>query len=593
MERTETPIGNLVDKIDQGEYALPEMQRKYVWRSTQVSELLDSLYREYPTGDILVWENKDRSIRTMGFSISDDKQEQSRNGHQALLLDGQQRLTSLLAIIKNKDLVVKNRAKPIDILFNLKHPEPDELEEINDINDEDESTDSEVSDVDKVEEGDDSMPDGEYQDAGNDERLKRWAQKAFVPENGRLKSKKHWVSVKEIFSSDAVDLLIESGICKDHRDPNFKKYKDRISKVKDITKYPYNVVKLKSSLQYAEVANIFTRVNSQGTKLKSSDLALSQITVVWRDARKDIEGFQETYSRTGFYFEDIGTYVKALISLITDQCLYKNITQITKEEYEENWKHTKRNMTTAFDLLEEFGVINYHLLSSPFIIILLSYYLHKREGVIGNPEEKALLRKWVLLANAKGRFSRGSSESLLNEDIKDVLDLYKNPLDVWNKLLSNISRQTGPLNITPELLEHRNAGSSYFKTMFIAFKEQGAQDWGREMTINLYPTDNSRKYKIEHHHIFPQALLKDTSYNNNRKMINDISNLAFIGGDFNRKIGKNPPSKYIPEYGIESKVVQQCVPADKELWEISNYEKFLEERRKLIAENLNNFINKG
>ena len=119
MAKAEASVQELVGKIQRGELALPEMQRRYVWRSTRVRDLFDSLYRGYPSGAILLWETHE-SVPIQDFAIS---QQPAPFQNRQLLLDGQQRLTSLSALIRGEPVTVQGRKKPIDLLFNLDHPE--------------------------------------------------------------------------------------------------------------------------------------------------------------------------------------------------------------------------------------------------------------------------------------------------------------------------------------------------------------------------------------------------------------------------------------------------------------------------------------
>ena len=96
MAKAEATVEELVGMIERGELRLPEMQRRYVWRSTRVRDLLDSIYRGYPSGAILLWET-DEKVPLQDFAVT-----QEGNPYQStrLLLDGQQRLTSLSAVIR-------------------------------------------------------------------------------------------------------------------------------------------------------------------------------------------------------------------------------------------------------------------------------------------------------------------------------------------------------------------------------------------------------------------------------------------------------------------------------------------------------------
>src|ERR1700678_4294005 len=145
MAKAEASVEELVGMIQRGQLRLPEMQRRYVWRSPRVRDLLDSLYRGYPSGAILLWET-DESVPLQEFAV-----EQQLNPYQStrLLLDGQQRLTSLSAVIRGEPVSVRGRKRPIELLFNLEHP--DELSVVTEVN--------EDSDEDLVEDETDSSED--------------------------------------------------------------------------------------------------------------------------------------------------------------------------------------------------------------------------------------------------------------------------------------------------------------------------------------------------------------------------------------------------------------------------------------------------
>lgn len=199
MQQQNIPIGTLVDMYKRGELRLPEIQRHYVWQSTRVRDLLDSLYRGYPSGSILMWET-DEPVPTREFAIA---QETNAFAGRKLLLDGQQRLTSLTAVLGGELVAVRGRKRPIDILFNLEHPEgpPTEDTEV----DGDESSpltpDDEVSDeADEAEEG----------EQGLQEKLNR---RTFVVSSKNLLSQPNWVSVSHVFrTANDAEILEKAGI---------------------------------------------------------------------------------------------------------------------------------------------------------------------------------------------------------------------------------------------------------------------------------------------------------------------------------------------------------------------------------------------
>src|SRR5664280_806479 len=137
MAKAEASVEELVSMIERGELRLPEMQRRYVWRSTRVRDLLDSLYRGYPSGAILLWET-DEDVPLQDFAV---QQESNPYTNTRLLLDGQQRLTSLSAVIRGEQVKVRGRKRPIELLFNLEHP--DELAVVTEVDEEGEDGEEE------------------------------------------------------------------------------------------------------------------------------------------------------------------------------------------------------------------------------------------------------------------------------------------------------------------------------------------------------------------------------------------------------------------------------------------------------------------
>lgn len=268
--------------IERGELRLPEMQRRYVWRSTRVRDLLDSLYRGYPSGAILLWET-DEAVPLQEFAV-----EQQGNPYQntRLLLDGQQRLTSLSAVIRGEPVGVRGRRRPIELLFNLEHPE--ELAVVTEVNEEgnDEEDEQELIE-DEV-------------DSSDDELQKRFDRMTFVVATRKLEQLPHWVKVAEVFKSDSDRPFLKRAGITDLDDPRAERYSQRLARLRSVRKYVYRMDILERGLSYDEVTEIFVRVNSLGAKLRSSDLALAQITAKWRGALKIFQGFQEQCSKAGF-----------------------------------------------------------------------------------------------------------------------------------------------------------------------------------------------------------------------------------------------------------------------------------------------------
>jgi hypothetical protein len=535
------------------------MQRQYVWRSTRVRDLLDSLYRGYPSGAILLWET-DEAVPLQEFAIV-----QQRNPYQStrLLLDGQQRLTSLAAVIRGAPVSVRGRQRPIELLFNLEHP--DQLAFVSEVN--------EDEDEDRTE---------DETDSSDDDLLRRFNKMTFVVATRKLEQMPQWVKVSEVFKTESDAPFLRRAGVSGFDDPRYEKYSQRLARLRTIRKYVYRMDVLERSLSYDEVTEIFVRVNSLGAKLRSSDLALAQITAKWRNSLAIFQAFQHKCAKIGFDLE-LGLHLKNMIAFATGQSRFLTVGSVPSEKLKSAWQESCEGMEFAINYLKHnVGIDSPALLSSPFLLVALAYFGHRRNYQI-TPEESDRLRYWTLVANAKGRFSRGSSETILDQDLATLRDG-----GTVQDLIDRLRLQVGRLDITSGELEGRNQRSALFKTMFLAFRAGGARDWRSNLAIAL--DHSGSQHRLQFHHIFPKGVLKS---HYDAREADDIANLAFISGHTNRAISDKAPSMYLPplvEKVGEALFQAQCIPTDSELLVLGEYESFLVERRKRIAERLNTFL---
>lgn len=561
MAQLDLSIKELVAKIERGEIRLPEMQRQYVWRSTRVRDLLDSLYRGYPSGTILTWET-DEGVATRAFAVD---QASSESGRFQLLLDGQQRLTSLSAILRGETVRVRGRKRPIDVLFNLEHP--DELQFITEVEEDDDTDDV----------------DSDEADASDDELFQRFDKMAFVVHSKKLASLPHWVSVTHVFKESSDTPFLKAAGITSMDDPRYDRYTSRLKQLRAIRDYGYRVHVLERDKSYEEVTEIFVRVNSLGAKLRSSDLALAQITAKWRDSLKTFQAFEEECAAERFPLE-LAIHLKTLVAFATGQSRFRAVNGLSLDELSSSWEAAKDGIRFALNFLRaNVGIDSPGLLSSTFLVITLAVYGHRKDYHL-TPEEARLLRYWVLAANVKARYSRGSSETFLDQDLATM----RRGGDL-QALIQLLRTQVGRLDIVPLDLENRNSRSAYFKTMFLAFREDGATDWRDQLKISLKHA--GAKHTLQFHHLFPQAVLKRAGVDKQR--INDICNLSFISGRTNRKISDKEPAVYLP--GIvgklgEQALTRQSIPTDTGLWSVDQFNIFLASRRQLVADRLNEFL---
>jgi hypothetical protein len=564
--KTDYKVHELVSKIEHKELQLPEMQRQYVWTKTKVRDLLDSLYRGYPSGTILAWEPAGE-VETRDFAVATDT---TAGVSPLLLLDGQQRLTSLSSVLRGEPVVVRDRKRPVEIMFNLEHP--DELTFITEVADE--STDA----SDAVE--DDLDGEADATDDSDDVLLARINRRAFVVASNKIKALANWVAVTDVFSKDEAELLESAGVT-NLKDARYKKYSRRLQRLRNISNYEYRVDVLEKTMSYEEVTEIFVRVNSLGAKLRSSDLALAQITAKWNGSLALFNSYQAEVKKRGFEL-DLGILLRNLIAITTHQSRFLTVSTLTKEQLEGGWKECVKAFDHALNFLQSnAGIDSPTYLSSPFLLITASYWANRRDFKI-TAEESAAFRKWLLLANAKGRYSRGSSETILDQDLAILRD-GGGPKELTARLL----QQVGRLDFTAEELDGRTYRNSVFKTLFLALAQDQAVDWETGLVISA--KHSGKADRIEYHHIFPKAYLKTARPDLDVTAADDLSNLAFIGSKTNGKISARAPKDYRNVFE-EQRLAAQLVDFEGGRDEGPHFEKFLAKRRTAIAQKLNQFL---
>jgi hypothetical protein len=567
MNKTDISIDELVKKINRGELVLPEMQRRYVWTATKVRDLLDSLYHRYPTGSVLVWENIQSSAPTRNLDI---EQESSPLTAKLLLLDGQQRLTSLAALMTGKPVSVKDSKRPVDILFNLEHPERFAHQE------QDEPEDDLGESVDDEE-------DETEQDEESPEDIQEYLKKlTFVVYSKALEGNKNWVRVTEIFQKSEVAVLKQLGINSD--DANWERYSERLQMVKAIKNYPYVMHILGHEYEYDEVTEIFVRVNSAGVKLRSSDLALAQITAKWNNSLKLFEQYARESKDYG-YDIDIGLLVRSIVVFATEQSRFKTVGDLGLKRLQDAWEKAKKGLDFAVNFLKNNTQIeSLSFLSSPFVLIPIAALAVARDEKLSKGDE-AQLRRWLYLSHSFGHYSRGSSETILDADLNILMKKSGSVSD----LIELVERQFGRLQFFDSDLRSKGKRSPLFPMAYLAIKQAGGKDWISGLALSH--NNRGRSHKIEFHHVFPQKLLKEAGYE--KAEINEIANMAFIGGRTNRRIAAKNPAEYLATVAKEQgddALKKQFIPMDRELWKVENFRRFLDARRQILVTEINRFL---
>jgi len=573
VEPTNWTIAKLVQKFLDKEIQLPEMQRKYVWKQEKVRALVDSIYKGYPSGSILLWEtDKLPEIRNAAV----EKNTEHNLETMLLLLDGQQRLTSLAAVLTGLPVKVKIgssvKEKPIEVYFNMNHP--DNFQEYDTIDDYENTLDDYT---------DDEYEDGE--DGEDSEHL------IFQLRSRKIENKPNWVSVTKLFKDGLAAIITEKHL--QSSDPNYAKYLQRLTELynrKDNYYYPIQI--LSKDKSYAEVTDVFVRVNSAGMKLRTADLALAQVTSRWTGAMDLFTKMGAECQETKFDLDE-GFMIKCLVSVSTGQNKFKIINKIPIEQLKEDWEKTKKGIHFAINFLKTNAKIETsEVLPSPFLIIPIVCLAVKNNYRFSDVLERQVLR-WFYAGSMWGRYSRGATETTLDEDLT-VIRKDDNSLE---SMIKSILAQSGRLEVKELDLEGKDNRSPFFVMSYVLARRNNAKDWGSGIIFSLQHL--GREFKNEYDHIFPRSKLEPyliKKYNDKQKvkrLVNDIANIAFLTKRNNAIKSNKLPQEYfrtiINERGEEA-LTAQNITLDETLWDLDSYEEFLQDRRKRIVQGINNLM---
>lgn len=566
-----TPISQLIGDYERQIIKIPKLQRKYVWSQSQVCSLFDSLYRNYPTGSILMWERnenekaKEPNLSNLSNSLISQKLH---------LLDGQQRITSLTAVIEGKPIKLRKEGtnteveeKPIEIYFNLAHTTQEE-----------------------------SSTDAEELYPEEDAIEKKKVERVFQIKNKKIENDKTWVPLTDIFKQKSSGQILHK-LKIGPEDGRYRIFEERINKILKILDYQYPVTVLSANLDYDEATRIFIRVNSSGTRLSGSDLALALISSKWDESTDLFEEFIVKCEKEGYRI-DAGFLIRCLISVTTGQCKFGVLNNLPIENLTKNWEKTKVGIEKTIHFLKYNALIESthlqkgtKLLPSFYLLIPLSVYACENE-IADTKEKENRFLEWFYTAAMWNRYGRGSSESILDEDLRIIMPDKKNIKDDPSRnLLAKIAQMTNNKErITIADIEKKQKNSSYFMMLHVLSRKNSAKDWGSGLALTT-------KIKIEVDHIFPKSLLEKNMFNlekiKRQTLVNDIANLAFISKKSNGIKKAELPETYLPKLkekrGKEA-LSSQSIPDSSDLWKLDRYEQFLGARRALLVQNINNLL---
>jgi len=515
-------IASLVKEVQTGKLLLPELQRGYVWKASQVRDLFDSLYHQYPSGQLLVWETDDLpASHTVSVSgvIAESRRPQ-------LLLDGQQRLTSLTAVITAQKLVVAGRVKPIEIVFNVFTEK--------------------------------------FEVAGPQQR-----------------GQDGWIKLSKFFTEGA--LVAWDDLNLDRKSPGAQQAHDHLRLLENILTYKYRVNVLEQ-LDYVEVTDIFVRINSGGTKLFTSDLALAQVSSRWHGVTDELSQYLRDNNKEHSLKIDTGFLMRAILVLFTGQSRFAlffrgDRQDTTVTQLRVVWKRVKPALDHAIQfIVQNCNIDKLDLLPTSYVLIPLMVFFD-RFGTDVSQDQERELQRWVYMALIWTRYS-GALETALDQDISALLGR-EQPIQT---MIQNIEAKVGRGRQVDERdLQEQRSNSPYMLMAYVLARRAKAQDWFSSIIIG-------GDQKLEYHHIFPKALLKQKyDLQKDSRTVDQVANLAFISARANSQISNQDPVEYLSKIAQE-RLVGQSVPLDSGLWTLEHFEVFLHQRRIALADGINQLL---
>ena len=575
FKKVDYELAGLLHYIDIGDIGLPDIQRPFVWSAAKVRDLFDSMYQGFPVGYLLFWSNAQMNgVRQIGL---DNK------GHQVpslLIVDGQQRLTSLYSVFRGKPILDENyQERKIEIAFRPR--------------------------------------DGKFD--VSDAAIKRDPE--FIPDIAEL-----WTSKKSSrkLVNDFLNGLEQKREISDAEEEVIAHNLDRLF---DLEKYPFTALEIAHTVDEEQVADIFVRINSQGVKLNQADFILTLLSVFAEDLRLELEQFSRA-SRLAPQPGAGPSPYNHFIQVSPDQLLrvgiglgfyrarLRSVYQILRSkdpvtgeflaEHQGNLFNTLResqkkvlNLTLwhqFFSALVGAGFRSSQMISSGNAL-LYSYVFYlvgkTRYGVPSYDLDK-LIGRWFYAVTLSGRYTN-SPETVMESDLNLIKDLPDGDAFVatLNKVIQDTLTHDFWAITLPNDLDTSSARSPALFAYYAAQNLLQAPVLFSNKRISdlLDPALQPKKRPLDRHHLFPRAWLesdKNERQVTDLKLINQTANFALLEWPDNLNISATPPFEYLPDmrsrFASEEWERMCRFHALPEGWEHLPYDEFLAHRRVLMAE---------
>ena len=561
-------LGGLINDIGLGRIGLPDIQRPFVWANAKVRDLFDSMYRGYPVGYFLFWQTSAESFDTK--VIGDSNKQKSPS---LLIVDGQQRLTSLYAVIRREAVLRENfQREHIRIAF---RPQSGTFEVPDATTERDPEYILDISEV-----------------------FNRPTHKTIGEYLKRLSAAREVVETEEAVVAEAIGRLA------------------------GLTNFPFIALELSQQCTEEQVADVFVRINSEGKKLNQSDFILTLMSVFWDEGRTELETFCRAARQPGpagqanpfnAIFQpdpdhllrvDVGVaFRRARLEHVYSLLRGKDLStgESSPEKRASQFRRLRDaqaralNMTHWADFLNVVRAAGYrnakHISSVNALVFAYQLYLLGRTeyGMEGFKLKNAIAR-WLFMSLLTGRFSN-SPESRMEQDLAELRDMTS--AEQFLARLATVESATLTDDYWTKTLPLELATSAGRSPALFAFYAAQALLDARALFSSmkvvdlLDPPAQGQKKPLERHHLFPRQYLKGKGVESVRD-INQIANYALVEWDDNIAISDAPPSEYWPVYAsrfdADALAAMMRWHALPQGWWTSSYGDFLVARRPLIAD---------
>jgi hypothetical protein len=530
MKDQRLQIADIVRHIDDatlGILNVPEFQRKYVWRASKVADLVDSLWRGYPIGTLLLWESS---------SYESPRTALGNQGRKLWIVDGQQRVTSLALLFGRKpywwsDAPQWNKFyKKYDILVNV------------------------AKDKDNLE---------------------------FGLTNPVRSKSNEWLSVRTVLQSPNLSELAIEVSEKLGGSKRFAEFHEKLQSIKTIENAQLYEIIVDHELE--DVAEIFGRLNTAGTKIRESDIIVALVAAKQQGwIRQKFDPFLKDLELKGFEF-DPGVVVRTLAIVGHGSARLKEVPEAfwePSDAFDEYWRKTKEAISAVVKNLIEHGVLSSELL--PSLNVLIPVFVRRAFFPKDFNFERAF--HWLLIATRDGRYG-GAATTVLDQDTRQTR-AKGSFAEAIDELTSRLSASRV---FTPDDFREEYTDKFLRLILYLTVFNSGAKDWiNQDVRIGFDKEDNeiNEGFKPEWHHIFPRKIMKafDSS------LVDSFANIAVLNEKANRSFSAKPPRQYLQEHKVgRERLDEQAVPPN-EFLDLNRFEEFLKLRAEKLAERATTYL---